>query len=423
MEQKTVFISYRRSTSKHLARSIYMELKSHGWDVFFDVNTIDSGDFDRIILNQIGARAHFILLVSEGSLARCANAGDWVLCEIQEAVRLERNIVPIVEEGASFSKEVGYLPSELGAIVGKKNALPLPHFFFDAAMDMLRTRFLKTPEYVRIAEPPAAERAEVARRMADVNAETSTTQRPRSESLLSAPFAWVEILGGNGKMKTDESVVLDMPTQRYWISKYPVTNAQFAKFIEADGYKQRKWWTEAGWTQREQSKWTQPRFWTDAKWNSAVQPVVGVSWHEAVAFCFWLSEVTGENISLPTEQQWQFAAQGTDGRAYPWGNDWDCARCNNSASPCDSNVTTPVTAYEGKGDSPFGVVDMAGNVWEWCLTDHATGANNKDIMSNQCIMRGGASDNDNSGWFLCDCRNRSYVGNQDSSIGFRLARF
>ena len=131
MEQKTVFISYRRSESKHLARSIYMDLQHNGWDVFFDLNSIDSGDFDRIILNQIGARAHFILLISPNSLLRCANEGDWVLREIQEAVRLERNIVPIVEEGTDFTREMSYLPADLRAIISKKNMLPLTNFYFE----------------------------------------------------------------------------------------------------------------------------------------------------------------------------------------------------------------------------------------------------------------------------------------------------
>jgi hypothetical protein len=69
--QKTVFVSYRRAMSRYVARAIYQDLKAHGWDVFLDINTIDSGDFDRIILNQIAARAHFILLISPDSLQRC----------------------------------------------------------------------------------------------------------------------------------------------------------------------------------------------------------------------------------------------------------------------------------------------------------------------------------------------------------------
>jgi hypothetical protein len=102
MEQKSVFISYRRALGEHFARSIFQDLKMNGWDVLLDVNTIDSGDFDRIILNQIGARAHFILLISQGSLERCTDSSDWVLREVREAIQLERNIVPVIEEGADF---------------------------------------------------------------------------------------------------------------------------------------------------------------------------------------------------------------------------------------------------------------------------------------------------------------------------------
>jgi formylglycine-generating enzyme required for sulfatase activity len=150
-------------------------------------------------------------------------------------------------------------------------------------------------------------------------------------ALLPAPFAWVEIPGGRGTMATYKSdVTLSIPSQTYWMAKYPVTNVQYAVFIEAGGYTTERWWTAEGWQKRKAEKWTQPRYWTDSNWNGAEQPVVGVSWYEAVAFCRWLSETTGEKIMLPTEAQWQYAAQGDDGRAYPWGNPWDAGRCNNN---------------------------------------------------------------------------------------------
>ncbi len=250
--------------------------------------------------------------------------------------------------------------------------------------------------------------------------------RPTSLSLLPAPFAWIEIPGGRGTMKTDESgVTLTIPTEKYWMSKYPVTNAQFAKFMDAEGYSHSKWWTPDGWKAREMEKWTQPRYWSDGKWNSDTQPVVGVSWYESVAFCLWLSETTGENIMLPTEAQWQYAAQGDDGRTYPWGNDWDCKRCNNSVEPCDSNVTTPVTQYEGKakGDSPFGVVDMAGNVWEWCLTDYEKRTNNINSDATYRVLRGGACDFISSDLFRCGFRDWFDPRDGFGSRGFRLSRF
>ncbi len=243
--------------------------------------------------------------------------------------------------------------------------------------------------------------------------------KPRIIDLLPAPFAWVEI-----------------PKKGYSIAKYPVTNTQFAKFIDAGGYDERKWWTDAGWEaklkgwawdekKREWSPtnnaWTQTRFWQDSKWNGAEQPVVGVSWFEAVAFCLWLSDVTGEKIMLSTEDQWQYAAQGDDGRKFSWGNEWDCPRCNNSVEPCVSNVTTPVRQYQGKGDSAFGVVDMAGNVWEWCLTGYDNNTN--DITSNAKFrgVRGGSWNVKERDMLLCDYRISFVPHNRINDGGFRLS--
>lgn len=294
-------------------------------------------------------------------------------------------------------------------------------------MEKLRTRFLESPEYVIVTATPPAERAPVQRRLAALAAEAPAPPKPApakptSVALLPAPFAWVEIPSGRGTMQTDESgVTLAIPTERYWIAKYPVTNAQFRLFIEAGGYQTERWWTAAGWQERQREKWTQPRFWTDRDFNGAEQPVVGVSWFEAVAFCRWLSEATGEDIMLPTQAQWQYAAQGDDGRAYPWGDAWDCKRCNNSVSPCDSRRTTPVRAYEGKGDSSFGVVDMAGNVWEWCLTDDDDGTNIVDSISNSRVLRGGSWYDDSTEYFRCVYRFGVSPDLWVNGWGFRLA--
>lgn len=251
-----------------------------------------------------------------------------------------------------------------------------------------------------------------------------------SKGLMPKPFAWIEIPGGQGTMQTNEvNVTLAIPTQRYWIAKYPVTNAQYAIFINDGGYQERQWWTEHGWQVREKENWKEPRYWRESPWNIADHPVVGVSWYEAVAFCLWLSEKTGEQIMLPTEAQWQYAAQGKDGRAYPWGkkhlsaylggNEWDCKRCNNSVDPCKSSATTPVTRYEGKGDSPFGVVDMAGNVGEWCLSDYSNHGNNINEIVEKRVLRGGAWYNNYTNLFRCDYRYWTYPHDWYFIWGFR----
>ena len=241
-----------------------------------------------------------------------------------------------------------------------------------------------------------------------------------SVDLLPAPFAWIEI-----------------PGKGYDIAKYPTTNAQYAAFVEAGGYTQRQWWTDTGWDARlkgltldyakgeavaSDRPWTEPRFWRDEGFGGADQALVGVSWYEALAFCRWLSESTGETITLPAEAQWQYAAQGDDGRKYPWGSEWDCTRCNNSVKPCQSSATTPVRQYEGQGDSPFGAVDMAGNVWEWCLTEYESKSSDDVDSPAARVIRGG-------GWFYfstADCRCAFRYGDLPFTSynfrGFRIAR-
>jgi formylglycine-generating enzyme required for sulfatase activity len=263
----------------------------------------------------------------------------------------------------------------------------------------------------------------------------------RSAALLPAPFAWVSIPAGKVTLKgEDESYIPEGKSQTFdvpafSISKYPLTNAQYKLFVDAGGYTQQQWWTAAGWEARAEGlewvsqmeefqptgkAWTEPRRWNDIRLNGADQPVVGVSWYEAVAFCAWVSEASGERVSLPTEQQWQRAAQGDDGRAFPWGKKWDGGRCNNNVDSKGVGQTTPVRTYEGKVDSPFGVVDMAGNVWEWCLTAYGTGSTDLDGIGVR-VLRGGSWDDGLSDKFRCDDRYRNFPRVRLGSWGIRLA--
>lgn len=258
---------------------------------------------------------------------------------------------------------------------------------------------------------------------------------PTVVDVLPQPFGWVDV--PEGRVTIGDTGHLVRP---FRIAKYPVTNAQFARFIEAGGYETRHWWNAAGWKKLRETGRKHPPTWRNPRFNAADQPVMPVSWYEAVAFCRWLSDSTGETITLPTDAQWQVAAQGSDGRAYPWGDLWDHTRCNNRV-PAEASTaghlpdmpdlpdghgdrTTPVTAYAGKGDSPFGVVDMAGNVWEWCLTDFDTHSDNVDDQAVKRVLRGGALSNHRVEYFRCDCR-FGYFPDQDSamfgSFGFRLA--
>jgi formylglycine-generating enzyme required for sulfatase activity len=152
----------------------------------------------------------------------------------------------------------------------------------------------------------------------------------------------------------------------YKIGRYLVTNAQYAAFVEDGGYTD-KWeqcWTKAGWKWK--GKRTGPSRY-GSNFDLPNHPVVGVTWYEAVAFCNWLTFQLGQAIRLPTEAEWEKAARGADGRLYPWGDEPDPNRANYSDTGIGS--TSAVGCFPS-GVSPYGVHDMAGNVWEWTLSDY-----------------------------------------------------
>lgn len=189
-----------------------------------------------------------------------------------------------------------------------------------------------------------------------------------------------------GKFLMGEGKV-PMHVDEYLIGKYLVTNAQFIIFAEAVGYD--------GSINRE-----------PAKLN---HPVTNISWHSAVAFCNWASQVTGKKFHLPSNIEWEKAARGTDGRIYPWGNQrLDAERCNFGWLV---GTTTPVGNYSPKGDSPYGCTDMAGNVWEW------TGDNYQEGYEYEKSLRGGAFD---CGWEWARriSKNRRFIPPPDPNLSY-----
>ena len=134
------------------------------------------------------------------------------------------------------------------------------------------------------------------------------------------------------------------------IARYPVTRANYQAFIAA-GHRP-------------------PSHWPEGLYFELLNqhPVVNISWHDALAYCHWLSENTAQCYRLPTEAEWEKAARGASARTYPWGDEFDKTRCNTWEAGIGR--TTPVDAYP-TGASPYGVMDMVGNVWEWCSTLHA----------------------------------------------------
>ncbi len=203
------------------------------------------------------------------------------------------------------------------------------------------------------------------------------------------------------------------------VSKYLITNSQFGRFIADGGYAERSYWTTNGWEWK--GRKNQPAYWTDRRFNGPGQPVVGVSWYEAVAFCNWLSareglvpaydssgraDLTASGYRLPTEVQWEYAAaKGApeeNRRVFPWGDTWDSARAVCQVKPAAAKRTADVGSRSPSGDTPQGLADMAGNAWEWC-SDNEQGDENVagsgstdryyfqgDALGHRFILRGGS---------------------------------
>ena len=159
--EKTVFVSYRR-TNLAWALAIFQDLTQHGYDVFFDFEGIASGNFERVILENIRARAHFLVLLTPSALDRCGDPEDWLRREIETALETRRNIVPLMLEGFDFSTPpiANRLTGKLAALK-QYNALPVPAAYFGEAMGRLRDKFLNVPleAVFHLASAPAQQAA------------------------------------------------------------------------------------------------------------------------------------------------------------------------------------------------------------------------------------------------------------------------
>lgn len=170
---KSVFISYRR-TNQFTALAIFKDLTARGYDVFFDYNSIKAGDFEQIILSEIEARGHFLIILTPSALERCQEKGDWVRREIEHALHHKRNIVPLTFEGFDFGDIDKYLSGDL-ATLKNYNALRVPIDYFDAAMNRLSNDYLNSPIDTILHPAPHQNKPQVQQAIQQAKAEPQPT--------------------------------------------------------------------------------------------------------------------------------------------------------------------------------------------------------------------------------------------------------
>jgi formylglycine-generating enzyme required for sulfatase activity len=255
--------------------------------------------------------------------------------------------------------------------------------------------------------------------------------------------------GWEGWALEDERPAHSVRLKSFAIDRYEVTNAQYRKFLA-----EVKQSSDAAWAHPDQPKGKDhtPRYWKNfnpllkdpeyaklAQYNAATftaddKPVVGVDWFDAYAYAKWAGK------RLPTEAEWELAARGTDGRRWPWGNDWDWGLCNIGGEKLASDVNSkgkekdgfiypaPVGSFPA-GRSPFGCDDMAGNAAEWVADWYSADSYKTDSAENphgpvtgtERAVRGGSSQNMPSG-VRCAIRYHREPEFRFFTLGFRCAK-
>ncbi|MBS1872358.1 MAG: SUMF1/EgtB/PvdO family nonheme iron enzyme [Acidobacteria bacterium] len=258
-------------------------------------------------------------------------------------------------------------------------------------------------------EPQPEARAAIGRALGRLNLDSRKGVGLTAEGL--PDIDWVEIPSGEFIYQEGERRQIDA----FQIARYPVTNAQFQAFVDApDGYRQDRWWK--GLTKPDRNL-RQPQ------WGESNHPRETVSWWQAMAFCAWLGHKLRRDIALPTEWQWERAARGVDGRIYPWGDEYRTGFANidetwGEVGSHNLGRTSAVGIYPD-GASPDRVLDLSGNVWEWCRNEYDKPDRIQERGTESRVLRGGSWINYQAG-ARADSRYLNHPASRDGLIGFRV---
>lgn len=308
---------------------------------------------------------------------------SWLVREATIALEAGKDVIPLVEKGIT----------DIAGLNLQKEAIPFERANA-AAMQTATVRFLESLNDCVLA--PAAGMLSLPKPVGGVK-------------LVRIGGGWFTM--GSDEDEPDERPPHEVFVEEFYLAKYPITNSEYGVFVSATDHPPPDHWKG--------NAYPKPL---------GLHPVVHVSWHDALAYCRWMSAQSGMQIRLPSEAEWEKAASWEAERAtklmYPWGDEFDESRCGTEASK--TRKTTPVGKYSPRGDSPYGVGDTAGNVWEWTSTlldkyPYNAGDGREDpTREGPRVVRGGQF---GSGHREVRCAHRSWIdpSHSDHTIGFRIA--
>ncbi len=229
---------------------------------------------------------------------------------------------------------------------------------------------------------------------------------PVALNIPAGPF-WIGNAPGDPEAGGDEKPQRELDLPGYQIGRFPVTNAEYACFVHASQYTPPDHW---------------PNGWVPVGLED--HPVVNVSWEDVEVYCQWISQITGRQYRLPTEEEWEKAARGglPETRRYPWGDEWRPGMCN--TIELARGKTSPIHEFEQVNASPFGAVDMAGNVWEWTAGSYKCDPDRLDASPHyghlDRVVRGGSWQNSRQSARI-SCRGQCKPDERHPYLGFRVA--
>jgi toxoflavin biosynthesis protein ToxD len=380
-----VFISYSRKDLAFVQR-LAADLQNAGLNPWWDLSGTKGGDvWERKIGKAIEQSQYLIVVLTPDSVE-----SRWVKREYLMADEMGLDIIPLL-----------YKPCKTPLTLQDRQKIDVQGDYSVSLLEILEALDVKP------GAAPAVERLEKPGRHSNI-------LPLKDNHLIIGNMEFIKIPSGkliigskddNPLAFTWEKPQHTLELPEFWMAKFPLTNEEYAASISKESHPVQNWGKKKN------------------------HPVVNVYRSEALQYCAWFNQKYHIELEqyhlttkLPTEVQWEKAARGEYGNEWPWGNEFDPKRCNTAES--GKGNTTPVNLYP-QGESPYGVADMVGNVWEWTLSVfkeypyEIEKSREGKPGSNRRVVRGGSFFSDHSN-ARCACRLIVAPGLRNSDIGFRV---